>query len=105
MSETKAEATAVKATARKATRKAESTAKAGFCVYLGPTIIGVIQHGAILHGTKQEALSFVAPAVEKRPLIASLIVSSTTLAEDRIKVKTPGNLLYVNYHKLAAGKK
>ena len=86
-------------------RKQEPAAKVGFCVYLGPTIVGVIQRGAIIRGTKKEALASVATAVEKHPLIASLIVSDRTLPEDRIKVKTPGNLLYVNYHKLASGKK
>lgn len=77
------------------------TGKAGFCCYIGPTIVGVIQNGTILPGTKQEAAASLSGAVEKYPLIASLIVSGDTLAEDRIKVKTPGNLLYVNYRKLA----
>ena len=77
----------------------------GFCVYLGPTMMGVIQRGTIYRGSRQEVLDALAPAIEKHPLIASLVVSDATLPEDRIKVKTPGNLLYVNYHKLAAGKK
>ena len=77
----------------------------GFCVYLGPTMMGVIQRGTIYRGSRQEVLDAIAPAIEKHPLIATLVVSDTTLPEDRIKVKTPGNLLYVNYHKLAAGKK
>jgi hypothetical protein len=43
--------------------------------------------------------------IAQYPLIASLVVSDETLPTDRIKVKTPGNLLYVNYHKLAKGMK
>ena len=43
----------------------------------------------------------MAPVIEKHPLVATLIVSGNTLPVDRIKVKTPGNLLYVNYRKLA----
>ena len=43
--------------------------------------------------------------MDARPLIAQLVVDGETLPVDRIKVKTPGNLLYVTYHKLAAGKK
>lgn len=76
-----------------------------FCVYLGPSIRGVIQHGMILSGSKEKAMAFLAPAIENYPLIAELIVPGATLAADRVKVKTPGNLLNVNYKKLAAGKK
>lgn len=50
-------------------------------------------------------LSELAPALERYPLIASLIVTGDTLPEDRIKVKTAGNLLNVNYKKLASGRK
>lgn len=78
---------------------------AGFCVYIGPTILGVIQTGMVLRGTKEEAVETVALAVEKYPLVKTLIVPGETLGVDRIKVNTPGNLLYVNYHKLVAGRK
>ena len=54
---------------------------------------------------KKEVLDSLAPVIEQHPLIASLVVSDETLPADRIKVKTPGNLLYVNYHKLAKGMK
>lgn len=74
---------------------------AGFCMYIGPSIIGTIQQSRILYGSKQDALKQLSGAIEKYPLIASLIVSGDDLPEARIKVKTPGNLLYVNYHKLA----
>ena len=101
MSEKKA--VTVKKTVQSA-NKADGNKTAGFCVYLGPSIMGVIQSGTIYSGTKNEVLTSIASAVEKYPLIASLIVSNDTLPEDRIKVKTPGNLLYVNYHKLVKGK-
>lgn len=87
------------------TRSAEPrkpTKDAGFCVYIGPTILGVIQNGTIFQGTKNGVLASV-KATEKYPLVATLIVSDDTLPVDRIKVKTPGNLLYVNYHKLLSG--
>lgn len=103
---------AVKATKTEAAKTEAPTVKkkagvndAGFCVYIGPTIIGVIQTGTVYNGKKADVLKSIAPAVEKHPLIASLVVSGKTLPEDRIKVKTPGNLLFVNYKKLAAGKK
>lgn len=77
----------------------------GFCVYLGPTMMGVIQRGTIYRGGRQEVLDTLAPVIAQHPLIASLVVSDETLPTDRIKVKTPGNLLYVNYHKLVKGMK
>ena len=66
------------------------TVEDAFCVYLGPTIVGVIQYGTIYMGSKEQALKTAAAAIEKYPLI----VTSKTLAQDRIKIKTPGNLLY-----------
>lgn len=92
-----------KSAAKKAAQS--QSAGAGFCVYIGPTILGVIQNGTVLRGTREEAVEAARAAVEKYPLVKTLIVSGDTLGADRIKVNTPGNLLYVNYHKLAAGKK
>lgn len=90
---------------KKKTVTAKNIADNGFCVYLGPSITGVIQTGAVLNGAKETVLSSLKSATEKYPLIASLIVTDETLSEDRVKVKTPGNLLYVNYHKLLSGKR
>lgn len=78
---------------------------AGFCVYIGPTILGVIQSGTVYTGSVKNALATIAPAVERYPEIAHLVVSGDTLPVDRIKVKRPGNLLYVYYHQLISGKK
>lgn len=74
---------------------------AGFSVYIGPTIPGVIQSGHIYNGPRADALKAIAHIVEERPLVASLVVDGATLDVDRIKVKTPGNLLFVQYKKLA----
>jgi len=76
---------------------------AGFCVYIGQTIPGVIQSGHIYNGPRAKVLKEISGIVEKRPLVASLLVDGLTLAVDRIKVKPPGNLLFVNYKKLASG--
>ena len=67
--------------------------------------VGTIQQARILYGDKQAALTQLSAAVEKYPLIASLVIPGDQVSEARIKVKTPGNLLYVNYHKLADRKK
>lgn len=77
---------------------------ASFCVYIGPSIRGVIQSGTIYSGSLEETLKFLSPAIEKYPLIAKLISTDKTIAEDRVKVKTAGNLLNVYYKKLANGK-
>jgi len=42
---------------------------AGFCVYIGPTIIGVVQRGTVYRGDKPEVLALLKDAVEKYPLI------------------------------------
>ena len=75
--------------------------KSGFCIYLGPTITGVIQSGTIYRGGKAKVLTELKSVVEKYPLVKTLIVTDKTLSEDRIKVKTPGNILYVNYKKMS----
>ncbi len=101
-----ADTPAVEAAPPKATKppvKKPDAKSAGFSVYIGPTIPGVIQNGHIYDGSRAEALKSIATIVEECPLVAALVVDGATLSEDRIKVKTPGNLLFVNYKKLAAG--
>lgn len=95
--------TKTKAATKKTAANQKPAAEVGFCVYIGPSITGVIQSGTIFRGTRKEVLATVADVTEKHPLVATLIVTGDTLVQDRIKVKTPGNLLYVNYHKLMSG--
>ena len=73
-----------------------------FCVYIGPSIRGVIQRGTIYPGTRQEVIEALDRAIQKYPRIRNLIVSGDTLATDRISVKTPGTRLSNEYKKLAA---
>lgn len=103
--EEQAPVTAKKPTAKKKAVKKADAGGAGFCVYIGPSIRGVIQSGTVYRGERSAVLAELAPAIEQRPLIASLVVTSDTLPVDRIKVKTAGNLLNVNYKKLASGRK
>ena len=44
-----------------------------FCVYLGPTMMGVIQRGTIYRGGRKEVLDALAPVIAQYPLIASLV--------------------------------
>lgn len=73
----------------------------GFYCYIGPNLAGLIQHGTIYRGSRADALAAAAPAIEKQPMVKTLIVSGDELPEARLKVKQPGNALYVNYRKIA----
>ncbi len=77
------------------------TCESGFYIYIGPNIKKYIQTGTIYRGTRANALKQAAAAIEAHPLVRNLIVSGDALPEARIKVKTPGNVLYANYRKLA----
>lgn len=77
------------------------SAAAGFYCYIGPSITGLIQHGTIYRGSRNAALSAAAAAIERNPLIKTLIVSGDRLPEARLKVKKPGNALYKNYQRVA----
>ena len=91
-----------KATTKQAVNTKPAESIGGFCVYIGPSIRGVIQAGTVYGMTKEQAISKLAPSIEKHPLIRELIVPGDVLAVDRVKVKTKGNLLNVQYEKLAA---
>jgi len=71
------------------------------CVYLGPSLRGIIQKGQIFSGTKEEVLASLVPAAADYPGIAGLLVTGEELPEARIQVRTAGTLLYTRYHKLA----
>lgn len=75
--------------------------KEGFCVYLGPSIRGVVNHGKIFQGGIEDAKEEIWDGIQKYPLIETLIVTGDYLPEARTKVKTPGNALYAKYVELA----
>lgn len=57
--------------------------------------------GGMTSGGKAHARRLAQKAIEKQPLVKTLIVSGDCLPEARLKVKTPGNALYANYRKIA----
>lgn len=83
---------------------AETVTECGFCAYVGPTLLGVIQNGTVFDQPKSAIIKGLAPVIAKHPLIEKLIVPGDNLAEAKLNVKRPGNIMYVNYHKLASGK-
>ena len=72
--------------------------------YIGPNLAGLMQSGKVFRGTRAEVLKEAAEAIEKYPLVKTMIVSGEELALSRMKVKTPGNALYKNYQRIAASR-
>ena len=85
----------------KTERRQHEVNNSGFYIYIGPTIRGVIQNGAIYRGTRAEAVEKAASAIEKYKLVKTLIVSGDAFSVARMRVKEPGNAFYVNYRKLS----
>lgn len=75
--------------------------QSGFCCYIGPNLKGLLQTGTVFRGTREEAYASAAKVIEAHPEVKSLIISGNALPAARIRVKTPGNILYANFHKLA----
>ena len=82
-------------------KEKSSGGNAGFYCYIGPSVTGLIQHGDIYRGTRKAALDAAAAAIQRNPLIKTLIVSGDQLPDARLKVKKPGNALYKNYQRVA----
>ncbi len=81
------------------TEKTDAEPSAGFSVYLGPNIPGLIQKGTIYPVGRTAALELpeLAFAISRKPRIAELVVDGLTLPEDRIKVNTKGTELAKAY--------
>ena len=76
------------------------TCPSGFYIYLGPTIRGLIQANEIYRGNREYALTKAQPAIQKYPLIKTLIIPGDYLPAARQKLKTSGNALHANYTRL-----
>ena len=72
---------------------------AGFCVYIGPSVVGLAQSGTIMQGSKAQALAQMGRAIERCPRLKHLVIPGELLPEAREKVRTPGNALYEHYRK------
>ena len=97
-----AAASAAEKPAATKTPKKPDSCTAGFYCYIGPSLTGLIQNGAIFKGNRKEALKAAAAAIERQPLVKTFI--GDQLPEARLKVKRPGNALYANYAKIVASK-
>lgn len=75
---------------------------AGFYMYIGPNIKGVIHSGVLFR--EGETPVTVANAVKRNPKLNKLIVPDEELPAARIQVKTPGTDLYRAYQALSRKK-
>lgn len=66
----------------------------GYCVYIGPSIRGVVQYGQVIAGEKQDAFNKLADGIEKFPLIKKLIVTGAELPSANELIKKPGCALF-----------
>lgn len=87
---------------RATSNKKEPAGNGGFFVYIGPSIIGVIQSGAIFRDDSPEDKHALTAAIARIPEIKPLLIPGTQLAQARVKLKTPGNALNVSYNKLVS---
>ncbi len=103
---TTTETTAATATAAAASKTGRSGRRSEeFWCYLGPNLTELLQTGTIFRGTREDALEAAKDAIERFPLVKTLIVSGEHLPQARLDVKTTGTALHKNYMKVAAGKR
>lgn len=102
--ETQLEAAAEKAEVASEAKRSGRNSEEFWC-YIGPNLTELIQTGTIFRGTRADALKAAKDAIEKFPLVKTLIVSGEHLAQARLDVKKPGTALHKNYTKVAEGKR
>ena len=90
----------------KKSKSPEAAPECGFCAYIGPSVVGVIQTGKIFAAPRSEVLASpdLADALKRFPQVRRLIVSGDDLAASRVLVKTPGNLLYESARQIVKNK-
>lgn len=89
--------------AEKTAEKANTEPEAVKLVYIGPNLPkGMLQCNRIFDGTVEEIKKELAGVLEKFPLAEKMLVSISSLAEMKDKVKTSGNVYNKYYADLQA---
>lgn len=71
-----------------------------FCVYIGPSILGLLSAQQVFRGIKEDALQQINEAVKKYPqCVPRLLVTDEELPQARLQVRQQGTLLYTTYQK------
>ncbi len=82
-------------------KKPEKDKNSGVFVYVGPSVRGVIQCGAIFRGTRDEVTEKLSEAIERYPEIEKLIVKDCDITKTKEKLKSGISSLSIAYSKLA----
>jgi len=98
----KAEVIQAEATEKPAEPVKKEAEKPSFFVYLGPSIRGQIQFGAIFNGSREDVEKKLSLQIEKFPRIRRLLVSDLTISDDRINVTKPGTRLNAEYKRFVS---
>lgn len=71
-----------------------------FCVYIGPSILGLLSTQQVFRGTKEDALRQIKEAVKKYPQYAPrFMIPDDELPRARLQIRQKGTLLYTTYQK------
>lgn len=88
----------VTAEAEKAVETANTASETIKVIYIGPTLPKAqLKTNKIIEGTEKEIKEYLAPVLEKYPLVEKMLVPIDKLAEKKDKVKTAGNILNKYY--------
>lgn len=74
--------------------------QASFFVYLGPTIMGVIQNASIYTGTRDDVEKKLARVIAKYPRVKVLLIPGDAIVQGRDDVTKPGTRLYAEYRRM-----
>jgi hypothetical protein len=80
----------------------EPVKTAGYCIYVGPSLRGIIQTRTIIAGSKEEAIKRldIAMAIKQRPAIKEFIVDGLNYHETMAQINVMGSDLYKKYRGL-----
>lgn len=86
---------------RSAARKKTKVEEPGYRVYIGPSIRGRVQYGAVF-SSASEARKDLEREFNTFPAFGVFLVTGQQLPQARIDVKTPGTALYAQAKRLRA---
>ena len=77
---------------------------AGYSIYMGPSLKGILQTGTIIPGSVKEALRRpeIVIALNHKPSLKALIVDGADFPKAMAELKTQGSDLYKLYRRIAS---
>lgn len=83
-----------------AVRRKKKPEQTAYCVYLGPSMRGKIEHGKIFAGTAASVRLDLAELIKTYPPVGALLIDASALAEARVRIRTPGTALHEQLRRL-----